>query len=529
MMTTPLQRERILVVEDDDLTAAIVVAAVTGGGDGVDSRDDFEAERVATLAEATEKLQRETFAAVLLDLTLPDSTGLATLNALLSLDVDCAIIVLTALDDSAVALEAVRLGAQDYLFKGRVDARLILRSLLYSIGRHRAEAQLRHTQQMEALGRLAGGVAHDFNNLLTIVIGNVEAMENGMLSPSELPTAVGEIGQAARRAAELTQRLLALGRQQQLQPRVVDIGEAVEAMEPMLRRLIGADTTFTLATSRGTHGVKVDPTQLEELVLNLVLNARDAVRTGGRITIEVSPLDVREGETWRPRLRPGRYVGLTVRDDGEGIPPEVQARMYEPFISTKAPGKGTGLGLSIVFGIVQQSEGAIRCESSLGRGTTFSIAFPEATEASARTAPPRVDASADAVQGELILLVEDEPAVRSLARRILERAGYAVLDAPSGDEALAIFARDGGRVRLVVTDVVMPGLRGPDLAAELERQRPGLPVIFMSGYADDDLTRRGVFPEHVGFLKKPFTHLELLAAVRESLQRDRPAAPRAIA
>ncbi|HNV73676.1 MAG TPA: response regulator [Gemmatimonadaceae bacterium] len=528
MMTGALQRERVLVVEDDDVTAAVVIAAVSGGGDGVDARADFEADRVASLAQAIERLQREPFAAVLLDLSLPDSSGLATLDALLDLDLDCAIIVLTALDDSAVALEAVRHGAQDYLFKGRVDPTLILRSLLYAIGRHRAEAQLRHAQQMEALGRLAGGVAHDFNNLLTIVIGNAEALEHGLLEPSDVPTAIGEIRQAARRAAELTQRLLALGRQQQLQPRVIDVGDAVGAMEPMLRRLVGGDTVFTLVTSGGTRGVKVDPTQLEQLVLNLVLNAREAVRAGGRITIEVSPIDVREGEAWKPRLRSGRYIGLTVRDDGEGIPPEVQARLYEPFISTKAPGRGAGLGLSIVYGIVQQSEGALRCDSSLGRGTTFTVAFPEATEPSS-VAAPLIETAPDAAQGELILLVEDEQAVRSLTRRILERAGYAVLDASSGEEALALFARDGGRVRLILTDVMMPGLRGPELVVELERQRPGLPVVFMSGYADDELLRRGAFPHHVGFLKKPFTHLELLALVREHLQRARAAEPRAIA
>ena len=528
-MSAGLQKERVLVVEDDDLTATIVVAAVSGGGAIADARADFEPFRVATLEAAIEALRRESFAAVLLDLSLPDSTGLDTLNALLSLGVDSAIIVLTALDDSAIALQAVRLGAQDYLFKGRVDPTLIVRSLLYSIGRHRAEAQLRQAQQMEALGRLAGGVAHDFNNLLTIVIGNAEAIENQMLPPSEVPAAVGEIRVAARRAAALTQRLLALGRQQQLQPRVIDIGESVAQMEPMLRRIVGPDIAFTSLVTGRTEGVKVDPAQFEQVVLNLVLNARDAVKGDGRITVEVVPLEVRDSAAWKPRLRPGRYVSLVVRDNGDGIPPEVMARLYEPFISTKAPGKGTGLGLSIVYGIVQQSEGSIRCESSLGRGTTFTVAFPEAQEATVHVRTVLEEESTEAPPSETILLVEDEPSVRALSRRILERAGYAVLDAGSGDEALALFQQEGAHVRLVVTDVVMPGLRGPELVAELERLRPGLPVVFTSGYADDELMRRGVFPEHVSFLKKPFTHLDLLAAVREQLQRARTATRREIA
>jgi len=521
MPTSPARRERVLIVEDDAVTAAVVSAAVVGLEGSLDTRADFAVHCVGSLHAATEALRLDSYAAVLLDLSLPDSDGLASLHALLEVGADCAIIVLTALDDSAIALEAVRLGAQDYLFKGRVDPTLIIRSLLYSINRHRAEHQLRQAQQMEALGRLAGGVAHDFNNLLTVIIGNAEAIEGDAIDADDIPTAVGEIRQAARRAAALTQRLLALGRRQQFQPRDLDIAETVQGLEPVLRRLLGADVTFALAMGGGVLGAKVDPAQIEQLILNLVLNARDAVRPGGHITLEVGPLDVRDNEAWKPRLRPGRYVGLTVRDDGAGIPPEVQARMFEPFVTTKAAGKGTGLGLSIVFGIVQQSDGAIRCESAPGRGTTFTIALPQV---GAPAAVPLLPASNPAVpaQGEVILLVEDEPAVRSLTRRILERHGYTVLEAANGDEALAIFEREGGRIELVLTDVVMPGLRGPELVAELEGRRPGLPVLFMSGYADDDLVRRGVFPEHVAFLKKPFTHRDLLEIVRQHLERGRP-------
>ncbi len=527
LMTSLPPRERVLIVEDDEMTATVVAAALVGRDATVDARADFEAVCVGTLADAIAALRQEPFAAVLLDLTLPDSAGLATLHALLAIDADCAIIVLTALDDSDIALEAVRLGAQDYLFKGRVDPTLIIRSLLYSMNRHRAERQLRQAHQMEALGRLAGGVAHDFNNLLTVVIGNAEAIENEIIDAKEMPQAIKEIRVAARRAAALTQRLLALGRQQQFQPRVLDIGTAVQEIEPVLRRLLDADLTFAIALGAGGLTAKVDPSQMEQLILNLVLNAKDAVRPGGHITIEVAQLEARESDAWKPRLRPGRYVCLTIRDDGTGIPLDVQMHMYEPFVSTKAVGKGTGLGLSIVFGIVQQSDGAIRCDSSPGHGTTFMIALPQVGEPVAAN-PVVVESTNAAAQGEVILVVEDEPSVRSLTKRILERHGYVVIEAATGDEALAIFKREGARIQLVLTDVVMPGLRGPELVAEIERLRPGLPVMFMSGYADDDLVRRGVFPEHVAFLKKPFTHSDLLGIVRQHLRLGRPAS-RAIA
>ncbi len=359
------------------MTATVVAAALVGADASRDARADFESVSVGTLGDALTALRAERFAAVLLDLSLPDSDGLDTLHALLAIDVDCAIIVLTALDDSDVALEAVRLGAQDYLFKGRVDPTLIIRSLLYSINRHRAERQLRQAHQMEALGRLAGGVAHDFNNLLTVVIGNAEAIEQEIIVDAEIPDAIREIRIAAQRAAALTQRLLALGRQQQFEPRTVDIVEAVQQIEPVLRRLLGADVTFAIARSAGRLTARVDPSQIEQLILNLVLNARDAIRPGGRISIEVGLLETRDGERFIPSLRQGRYVSLTIRDDGVGIPTEVQQRMYEPFVTTKPAGKGTGLGLAIVFGIVQQSDGAIRCDSAPGHGTVFTIAFPQ--------------------------------------------------------------------------------------------------------------------------------------------------------
>ncbi len=510
-----LPLDRVLVVEDDDLTASIVVAAINGSAQLEDQRARFVADRVSTLAQAREALRARGYAAILLDLNLPDSDGLDALHALLDEGPSAAIIVFTARDDSATALEALHLGAQDYLFKGRVDATLILRSLLYSVNRHRAEAQLRRAHQMEALGRLAGSVAHDFNNLLTIVIGNAEAIERDLIPPAEVRAAVSEVREAAQRAAALTQRLLAVGRQQQLTPSVVDLAGVVRDLEPVLRRLVGSYVTLAVTAPAGAGHVRVDPTQVEQLLLNLVLNAREAVPSGGHITIAVRPVDPRDDAHWHPRPRPGRYVGLTVQDDGSGIAPEVLARMYDPFVSTKTAGPGSGLGLSIVYGIVQQSEGAIRCDTALGVGTTFTVAFPLAP-VEPPVAPPASEPRAPA-GGEVILLVDDEASVRALTRRVLERHGYTVIEAATGEQALARFDVDGGEVDLVLTDIVMPGLRGPELVAELERRRPGLPILFMSGFADDELLRRGALPERARLLKKPFTHDELLAEVRGRL------------
>jgi two-component system cell cycle sensor histidine kinase/response regulator CckA len=519
MLTSGEMRlERVLIVEDDDTTAAIVLAAIADGATLRDARASFEVRRVSTLDEACEALTRDTFAAVLLDLSLPDSTGLDTLHRVLEQAPHVAVIVLTALDDCDLALRAVRLGAQDYLFKGRVDGLLIVRSLLYAITRTRSESQLRHAQQMQALGRLAGGVAHDFNNLLTIILGNAEAAQMEVAPDTVIGESLGEINYAARCAATLTARLLALGRKQQLQPQVLDVGDVVIGMEDVLRSLVGADITFDIRVAAHGLCVRADPMEIEQLVLNLVLNARNAVSPGGTIAIDVGPLTIGPGRGWRPDPRPGDYIGITVRDDGPGIAADLQERMYEPFISTKGPGSGTGLGLSIVYSTVQHSEGAIRCLSSLGTGTTFTVALPVVTLPSA---VPATFPSPIAVDGRglTILLAEDEHAVRALAKRVLERAGYRVLDASNGDDALALFTGEGDEVDLVISDVVMPGLRGTELARELELRRPGIPILFMSGYADDELVRRGVFPEHVAFLKKPWSHQDLLRSVRQLARR----------
>lgn len=507
--------DRVLVVEDDNLTASIVVAAVHGGAQGDDQRARFVADRVATLREAREALRRTAYAAVLLDLHLPDSDGLEALHALLRDGTPAAIIVLTAHDDSATALEALHLGAQDYLFKGRVDTSLILRSLLYSVHRYRAEVRLRRARQLEALGRLAGGVAHDFNNLLTIVIGNAEAIERDLIPPGEVRAAVAEVREAAQRAAALTRRLLAVGRQQQPAPRVVELAEVVRDLEPVVRHLVGSHASVHVSAAPGTGHVRIDPTQVEQLLLNLVLNAREAVPSGGRITIAVAPVEPCDDGRWHPRPRRERYVGLTVQDDGCGIAPKVLARLYDPFVSTKPTAPGSGLGLSIVYGVVQQSEGTIRCDTSLGAGTTFTVAFPAAPAEGPRD--PQGYAARPPVGGEVILVVDDEAAVRALTRHVLETHGFTVIEAATGEQALACLDARGDDVDLVLTDMVMPGLRGPELVAELERRRPGLPILLMSGFADDDLLRREALPERAHLLKKPFTHDELLAEVRERL------------
>lgn len=327
-------RERVLLVEDDDATAEIILSSVARNSSPNDARSAFSLTRVATLTEAQEALTTEEYGAVLLDLNLPDSAGLDTVHAILEAAPHLAVIVLTCADDSDMALEAMRLGAQDYLFKGRIDGALIVRSLLYAISRNRAESRLRHAQQMEALGRLAGSVAHDFNNLLTIIIGNAETAHHDVVAGSEVDGSLGEIRQAAQRAATLTARLLALGRKQQFQPRLLDLGETVSGMSEMLRRVIGSDTAFKVTLPSDHLLVHADPLQLEQLLLNLALNARDADPAPRHVSISVSALPPNAVGAWRPRLGSGRYALLTVTDDGAPIAADVLRRMYEPFAPT---------------------------------------------------------------------------------------------------------------------------------------------------------------------------------------------------
>jgi len=381
------------------------------------------------------------------------------------------------------------------------------------------EEQLRQAQKMEAIGRLAGGVAHDFNNLLTVIAGYSDFIRAASPPGDERREDATEIRRAADRAALLTQQLLAFSRKQTLRPEVLAVNAAVEGASRMLGRLIGEDVAIELRLAPDAGAVRVDAGQLQQVLLNLAVNARDAMPLGGRLTIATAGVTLEHETPAQPGpLARGRYVRLTVSDTGAGMTPEVLAHAFEPFFTTKEPGKGTGLGLSTVYGIVTQSQGRLRVDSAPGRGTTVEVYFPTASGPSADAAPAA--GAADAGGAETVLLVEDDPMVRRLAEQTLARAGYRVLAAVGADDALRLVAGDDTPIDLVVTDVVMPGLSGPELVRRLEGVRPEIRVLYVSGYADDAMERHGVNEERVSFLAKPFNSETLLRRVREVLDVD---------
>ncbi|OGK80055.1 MAG: hypothetical protein A2X52_11000 [Candidatus Rokubacteria bacterium GWC2_70_16] len=378
-----------------------------------------------------------------------------------------------------------------------------------------SEAQVLQLQRLESVGRLAGGVAHDFNNLLTVILGRSQLL----LARSEVDERAHRditlIEQTAMRAASLTKQLLAFSRKQVLEPRVLDLNGVLSGMVVMLRRLIGEDIDLAVRPGPDLGHVSADPGQLEQVIVNLVVNARDAMSQGGQLTLETAniELDARYARQ-HPGAQPGSYVMLAVSDTGVGMDAEIQARVFEPFFTTKEPGKGTGLGLSTVYGIVKQSDGYISLWSEPGRGTTFTIYLPRveapvATEGQVVATPP---------QGtETILLVEDEDEVRALAREVLEQSGYTVLAASGPAEALGIVERHADPIHLILTDVVMPHMSGPQLVKDIAPLRPGIKVLYMSGYTADAIAQHGILDPGASLLQKPFLPHALARKAREVL------------
>jgi PAS domain S-box-containing protein len=378
------------------------------------------------------------------------------------------------------------------------------------------ENQLRQSQKMEAIGHLAGGVAHDFNNLLTIICGCADillAMPAGDGNDRELVVAIREAGD---RAAALTRQLLGFSRKAILEPRVLDLNTLVTATGKMLKRLLGEDIVLKVELEPRLRRVKVDPGQLDQVLLNLAVNARDAMPTGGRLTIETANVVITpEQAATHADCRPGPHVMLAVTDTGCGMTSDVMRRIFEPFFTTKAPDRGTGLGLSMVFGIVRQSEGCIHVDSEPGRGTSFRIHLPAVDAPMTARHPALSPAQLDGT--ETILLIEDEAGVRVLARRILQWHGYTVLAAADGAEALKLADAHRGPLDLLLTDVVMPDLSGPRIAAQLQERFPRLKVLFMSGYTDDAVVRHGLSQTAIALIQKPYTPLGLAQKVRQVL------------
>ena len=386
------------------------------------------------------------------------------------------------------------------------------------------QGQLEQAQKMDAIGRLAGGVAHDFNNLLTVILGRTEMLLQPLPPENPMRRGIELIQRTAGRAADLTRQLLAFSRKQVLEATVLDLNAVAADMRDMLGRLIGEDIALVTSPSLELGRVKADRGQIEQVVMNLAVNARDAMPQGGRLIIETENVDL-DAEYVRRHVgaRPGPHVMLAVSDSGVGIPREIERHIFEPFFTTKEPGKGTGLGLATVYGIVKQSGGYIECDSEPGRGTTFRIYLPRVDVPAPGV--ERLGRPADAAGGtETILLVEDEEGVRELARDILRATGYTVIEARDGAEALLLSERHQGPLDLLLTDVVMPRMSGRELAERLTSLRPDLSVLYMSGYTDDAVIRHGVLGAGTAFLQKPFTPAILVGRVRETLDLSRPAA-----
>ena len=385
--------------------------------------------------------------------------------------------------------------------------------------RRMLEAQVRQANKMDAIGRLASGVAHDFNNLLTIILGCAELVTADAAMANQHRDDLDEIIKAALRARGLTKQLLAFSRQQVLLAAPLDVNRLITDMTGMLGRLIGEHIEVTLALAPDLCLAFADRGQMEQVVMNLVVNARDAMPGGGRVTIETTDVELENSSFHQEMVLKGHYVMLAITDTGSGMTRETQRRMFEPFYTTKEAGKGTGLGLSTTYGIVKQSQGYIRVDSEPGRGTTFKVYLPCSNrDATVQAASPVVTAPARSAS-ETVLVVQNDPSVRRLSKRILDNAGYRVLEAANGDEAETILAQHPGSIDLVVTDVVMPGSAGAELFGRLQAQAPALRVLYMSGYTEESAVRKAGIDRGLPFVQKPFTGAELARQVREVLDR----------
>jgi two-component system, cell cycle sensor histidine kinase and response regulator CckA len=393
-----------------------------------------------------------------------------------------------------------------------------------SVSRERAEEalrqteeQLRQSQKMEAIGTLAGGIAHDFNNLLSVILSHAELMLQDLRAADPMRADVEQIGSAGRRANELTRQLLAFSRRQVLRPEIVNLNDAVSGMTQLLCRIIGEDIELSILPAPTLGRVHVDPGQIGQVLLNLVVNARDAMPRGGRLTIETADVEL-DADAAHVSVAPGRFVVLSVSDTGSGMDRATQARIFEPFFTTKEKGKGTGLGLSTVYGIVKQSGGHVSVSSEPGEGTTFKVYLPR-TEAAARRSERARQAPTTLEGAETVLLVEDDAQVRNVAVTILRRHGYRVLEAATAKDALLISEQYGGTIHVLLTDVVMPRMSGRQLWEQLAPQRPDMKVIFMSGYTDDAILRHGVLSSELEFIHKPLLPGPLLEKLRSVLDQ----------
>ncbi len=524
-MKTPL---RLLHLEDNPIDAELITTTLMEGdipcqSQLVDTRQAF----VAALKEGRMDL-------ILADYSIPGFDGMTALALARQHCPDVPFLFISATIGEELAIDAMHQGATDYVFKQRLG-RLVpsvqraLRELDDRAERKRAEEalrqsekQFRQSQKMEAVGRLAGGIAHDFNNLLTVIMGYSQVLSTELGPQHPLRGKIDETLKAGERAATLIRQLLTFSSKQSLDPKVLSLNTAVTNLESLLRRLIGEDIRLVTKLDQTNGQLRADQAQLEQVLVNLIVNARDAMPKGGTITIETAQVEMTRSPVYHLNpLPPGPYVRLAVSDTGCGMDRQTQSHIFEPFFTTKGEGKGSGLGLSTVFGIVTQSGGAIDVTSRVGHGTRFDLYFPSVESDILTTAP--TEPSGQPQRGtETILVVEDEPSVRTLVRDELRKLGYRVVEAKNGVEACLLATQQAGSLQLLLTDVVMPGMGGRELAQHLSVIKPDLRTLFMSGYMDDVGIMVGQEEGTSSFLQKPFTPEVLARAVRNLLDASTP-------
>jgi two-component system, cell cycle sensor histidine kinase and response regulator CckA len=486
---------------------------------------ECESKSVESRAEFLGALKAAQWDVILSDHSMRGFTSIDALHLLHDQGFDIPFIIISGTVGEDSAVDAMRAGAHDYVLKQNLRrlGPAVERELREAANRRMqkstqaalmaSEQRLRHAQKMESVGRLAAGIAHDFNNLLTVILGFTEFLIERLPPDEDLRRDAAEIRAAASRAAGLTKQLLAFSRQQVLDRRVVDLVDAVNRLRPMITRLIGADVALEFDLATPPQLVLIDPGQFEQVLMNLIVNARDAMPGGGRLRIAITRQQIDARRAGALDVKPGAFVTLSVTDTGEGIEPEALESIFEPFFTTKAPGSGTGLGLSTVFGIIRQSGGAIEVDSAPRRGSTFRAYFPLSAESAAEITPPTLTAPAG-MRSSTILLAEDEQGVRTFLEMALRRAGHTVITSQSGSDAVAAGKNTPESIDLLITDVVMPGLSGPQVADQLRRLHPNMRVLFLSGHSalPDNVTS-----EPGAFLQKPFTVETLMSKVRERL------------
>lgn len=518
--TKPL---RVLFADDSENDVLMLIRALRKGG--------YQAvhDRVSNAADMKASFHNHTWDIVISDYEMPGFGGIEALQILKESGHDLPFILVSAVLSEEMAVSAMKAGANDFVMKGRL-ARLVpaiereLREAETRMARKTAETalrqseeQLRQAQKLEAVGRLAAGVAHDFNNILTAITGHSE-MLIGALDPHDTRLKHAEqIEKAAGMAAALTRQLLTFSRKQVIEPRVLNLNDVVTNIQKMLGRLVGEDIELHLDADPDTGAIRADPHQIEQIIMNLAVNARDAMTSCGKLSIKTGNVSLDDGQARTfPDMKPGNYVMLTISDTGTGMTDEVKAHLFEPFFTTKAPGKGTGLGLATCFGIVKQNNGHIHVQSEVGHGTTFTIYLPQVKSA-AEPQPASVKRP-DTVGGhETLLIVEDEQAVREMAVLALRNKGYTVFEAENGEEGLRTTREQNGRIDLILTDVVMPMMGGKEMADAIHLDYPQTKTLFTSGYSDDAISHHGVLEPGIVFLQKPYMMATLVRKVREVL------------